>query len=94
MYDLLNERKKVTIDHHSHFDVKLSNEEVRVYNAQKTIEILFHGSKQRKASANDKNKFSSRSNAIFRRVSGKSHNIFWTFRLKIKIKLLDGRVRK
>lgn len=69
MYDLLNAREKVTIDPNSQFDVKLSNEEVSVENAKETIEILFRGSRQRKASAKDQNKFSSRSHAIFRIVS-------------------------
>lgn len=100
MYDLLNERQTVTVDANG----QLSNQGVPVENSEKTIEILFQGSKERKLSLNDTTKFSSRSHAIFRIVSQKvvPHRCCkYIFRFKLYLGFffgfkfsLDNRIRK
>lgn len=69
VYDLLNDRKLVTINQNGENDVKLTNKEVIVKNGETILNILALRNKLRKAAQTNMNEASSRSHAIFRIVS-------------------------
>lgn len=68
VFDLLTERKLVTINQNGENDIKLTNKEVIVQDGETILNILNLGNKLRKAAQTNMNEASSRSHAIFRIV--------------------------
>ncbi|XP_037033712.1 kinesin-like protein KIN-7L, chloroplastic isoform X3 [Bradysia coprophila] len=66
VYDLLNERKQVTINQNGDNDVRLTNKEEIVSDGDTILNILTQGNRLRKAAQTNMNELSSRSHAIFR----------------------------
>lgn len=75
MYDLLNDRKQVTINQNGDNDVRLTNKEEIVSDGDTILNILTQGNRLRKAAQTTMNELSSRSHAIFRIVSLSKWNV-------------------
>lgn len=81
VYDLLSQRKIVSLNQDGDNELKLSNKEVIVSNEDTMIKLLEEGNKRRKGGLTKMNNSSSRSHAIFRIVSSELCTMFWLLNL-------------